>query len=120
MNDDGSLKVLNNDYIESEQKWGGGIGRATFVDPSKDDGYLQVKFVKFQPNADYKIIATDYTSYTVIYTCLAIPFGIYGQEYVWLLTRDSQFNEDIELLARQIIAEKVPLYDTDANWNRTP
>lgn len=39
-NDDGSLKVLNNDYIESEQKWGGGIGRATFVDPSKDDGYL--------------------------------------------------------------------------------
>lgn len=113
MNDDGSVRVLNNDYQDSKDKWGGGIGRATIVDPSKDEGYLKVKFVKFQPAGDYKVLETDYDNYTVIYTCMGLP-GLFNIEYVWILTRDANPSEDVINTALEVIAAKVPKYDTTA------
>jgi apolipoprotein D and lipocalin family protein len=117
--DDGDIRVLNNDYNESKQEWGGGVGKAFLVDPSKDEGYLKVKFVVFQPNADYKVIATDYETYTVIYTCFALPLHVYGQEFVWVLTRDTEMSAEIEAEVRLIIKNAVPLYDLEENWQPT-
>ena len=113
MNDDGSIRVLNNDYEEDKSEWGGGVGRATIVDPSKNEGYLKVKFVKLQPAGDYKVLETDYENYTVIYTCAGIPH-LYNIEYVWILTRDINPSEEVINMALDAIAEKVPEYNMSA------
>ena len=36
-------------------------------------------------NGDYRIVSTDYTSYSVVYTCNSHLF--YKDEYVWILSR---------------------------------
>jgi lipocalin len=62
LNDDGSVKVINSgqgvnnstNYIE---------GRATF-----DGAFGHVKFGT-NPEGDYKVLATDYESYSVVYGC---------------------------------------------------
>ena len=113
MNDDGSIRVLNNDYVEENSEWGGGVGRATIVDPSKDEGYLKVKFVPLVPAGDYKILETDYTSYTVLYTCMGLP-GVYNIEYVWILTREQDPSDEVMDHALDVIRTKVPKYDMDA------
>ena len=113
MNDDGkSIRVVNDQWIEADNKWSGGIGKATVVDPSKDEGYLQVKFGRFIPAGDYKVVETDYTSYTVIYTCTGLP-GIYNIEYVWILTRDPIPSQDVLDKAMEAIHTKIPKYDSD-------
>ena len=75
LKDDGSIRVRNNEYLTEEQKWGGGEGHAFVVDPTKDEGYLKVKFVPLTPAGDYKVIATDYDNYSVVYSCIGLgPF----------------------------------------------
>ena len=113
MNDDGSIRVLNNDYIEEKSQWSGGIGRATVVDPSKNEGYLKVKFVRFQPAGDYKVLETDYENYTVVYTCIGVPH-VFNIEYAWILTREANPSEEVMNKALSVLAAKVPKYNISA------
>ncbi len=84
--------MLNNEWYADEQKWGGGIGTAYVVDPSKDEGYLKVKFVPLIPAGDYKVIATDYDNYLVIYSCIGLG-PLLSKEYVWVLARETTVSE---------------------------
>lgn len=100
LKDDGTIRVLNNEWLADDQKWGGGLGYAFVVDPSKDEGYLKVKFVEYIPAGDYKVIATDYDNYAVIYSCIGLgPF--LSKEYVWVLARAPEVSEEskTEILA---------------------
>ena len=112
LNDDGNIAVHNNEYVESKKggSWGGAVGVATVVDPSKDEGYLTVKFNIFAPAGDYKVVETDYESYTVIYTCFGLP-SLVNIEYAWILTRDLYPSDEVMDKAYAAIAAKLPKYD---------
>ena len=108
--DDGTIRVLNNEWSEEDNEWGGGIGRATVVDPSAHEGYLKVKFVPIVPAGDYKILSTDYVNYTVVYTCSGIR-GVYNREYAWVLTREAEPSEEIVEQALSEMRRRIPRYD---------
>ena len=93
LKDDGHIRVLNNEYYTDEAQWGGGIGDAFVVDPSKDEGYLKVKFSPEIPAGDYKVIGTDYDNYLVIYSCIGLG-PLISQEYVWVLARDPVVSDE--------------------------
>ena len=40
LNEDGTIRVRNNELIEDSMEWGGGVGKVRQVDPSKNEGYL--------------------------------------------------------------------------------
>lgn len=114
LRDDGDIRVINNEW--DDNKWGGGVGKAFVVDPSKDEGYLKVKFVPLVPAGDYKVVSTDYDSYTVIYTCMGLP-GVYNIEYVWILTRDVNPSDEVMNAAFDVVKEKLPKYDLTALYS---
>ena len=111
LKDDGNIRVRNNDANPETGAWTGGEGYAFQVDPSKDDGYLKVKFVPFVPAGDYKVLSTDYDNYTVIYGCSGLPGLKYNTEYVWILTKEVNPTDDIIQTALDVVATKIPLYD---------
>jgi apolipoprotein D and lipocalin family protein len=113
LKDDGDIRVLNNEWRTDENAWGGGIGSAFVVDPSKDEGYLKVKFVPYVPAGDYKVIGTDYDNYAVIYSCIGLG-PLLSQEYVWVLARSPQQTEETK---RNILdaLELIPKYDIFTN-----
>ena len=112
MNDDGSIHVLNSEYEEDKGEWKNppAVGKATVVDPSKNEGYLKVKFGLLIPSGDYKVVETDYDSYTVIYTCTGVSH-IYNIEYVWILTRDANPSDETMQKAFDAVTNKIPGYD---------
>ena len=66
----------------------------------KDDDY--------QPN--YKVLATDYYNYSVVYSCNKNGWG--GKtEYMWILTRDSQPSASDKDKYKSIAKTAVPTYD---------
>ena len=116
---DGHIRVLNNEYYSDTQKWGGGEGDAYVVDATKDEGYLKVKFVPNVPAGDYKVIATDYDNYAVIYSCIGLgPF--LSQEYVWVLARTPEVTEATKQEVIASLKSQIPKYDIFQNGAYTP
>ena len=44
LREDGNIRIRNNEWIPEDNAWSGGDGYAYQNDPSKDEGYLKVKF----------------------------------------------------------------------------
>lgn len=77
-------------------------GYATFMDPSKPN-QLQVSFnIKFlgfglfDTMGDYNVLDTDYTNYSLVYTCSERSFWFFTlkTEYAWFLTRSLNVTEE--------------------------
>ena len=118
LNDDGTIRVRNNEYDDTKEKWGGGTGKAHFVDESKDEGYLKVKFVSLQPAGDYKVIGTDYDNYSVVYSCTNLA-GLYSFENVWILSRAEHIDATHLEEVKAIMREQIPKYDFETMSNPT-
>ena len=142
MKDNGYIKVENSnrqviklargnrfedDFIE---------GQARLKDSSQNEGKLQVKFSFLQPVwGSYNVLATDYSSYAVVYSCRTSFFGHKKSEYAWILTRkplDVNYseqdmdimNEDvmewdrIKNIAKNVLEKQVPGYDFEGSLER--
>jgi len=113
---DGTVRVQNQDYLNGE--WDGVDGFAYQKEPEKEDGYLMVQFPDF-PTGDYRVIATDYDNYAVVYACTYIPFKMVAFEQVWVLGRDPVYSQEAEEAVKAAMAAKVPLYGFEENLERT-
>lgn len=49
-----------------------------------------VRFSSFQPWGSYNVLSTDYTTYTVVYSCA--NFYLFHFEYAWVLTRSLSYD----------------------------
>ena len=109
LSDDGTIKIRNDEYYEKFDMWKGADGVGTVVDPQKHEGYLKVQ-IRDSPPGDYKIIATDYTNYSVVFSCMEV-FG-FSFENLWILTRDIKPEQKVMDEAVTAVKAKLPLY----NW----
>merc|ERR1712041_22057 len=93
--DEGEIGVLN-EFVMNVTGYGNIKGNARFANPDDPEvrAELIVGFGPFQTDhANYNVIETDYTTYSVVYTCS--PFlKIFRQESLWLLTREQVPTEE--------------------------
>ena len=94
LQEDGTLKVINTCLLDSG--YYPAIGTAYCED--NGTGQCYVRFSRFQPWGDYKVLETDYDNYSVVWSCSS--FWLFHVEYSWILARESGYNYDpaIELL----------------------
>ena len=88
---DGKLKVVNSELRENGE-WNVVEGEAYCEGTAAQ---CHVRFSSFAPWGDYEVIDTDYTNYTVIYSCT--DFVVFHDEIGWILTRTPDFNIDSQL-----------------------
>ena len=87
LNADGSVRVINRGFSESENKWKQVQGRAVFVN-RPDQGYLKVSF--FGPfYGSYVIIDLDFERYHWALVCGP------DRSYLWILARSPSLDETI-------------------------
>ena len=111
LRDDGDLDVLNRavwwpwTFLSYPLEFLGSCDAATGKckvgrDPSTKTEY------------NYEIIDTDYTSYTIIYSCESVFGGLAYQEYMWFLAREPHISASLyeSLVAK--MKEALPHY-----WN---
>merc|ERR1712037_803509 len=97
--DEGDEVGVFNEYVSEVTGYGNIKGSARFADPSSGRGELIVGFGPFGRKkraffgdgnrANYLVVKTDYTSYSVVYNCNPVG-AILKKESLWLLTRDQQ------------------------------
>lgn len=80
-----SVQVNNTGWKYLSGYYDNAIGEAVIL----GDGKLGVRFYEFQPYEDYWVLSTDYTSYSIVWSCTESPRGpvMFNSQYLWLLTR---------------------------------
>ena len=66
-------------------------------------GQCQVKFNMFQPWGAYNVLQTDYTSYTIVYSCSGILANMIKLDWMWILTREPLVPNSQEWLDMQAL-----------------
>ena len=73
--------------------------------------HCKVGFFLFR-NGDYRVLDTDYTTYSVVYSCTPFLF-FWKTEYIWILTRAHSPNAATIAAAENVAKTKIPGYSFD-------
>lgn len=112
-NADGSLHVRNS-------QWNSLTGMREAIEGSAIcvAGQCTADFFSFAPKADYRVVHTDYTSHSVVYSCQDLPLG-YRLEDFWLISREQTLDQAVIDAAHEIVKSRIPNYDIDNNLHIT-
>lgn len=81
------VKVVNSQTVAGFQN--NITGTATVTEPSKNEGKLTVAFFGEQDeDSNYWVLDTDYTTYTVVWSCQNRFFDTFNTQFLWILTRE--------------------------------
>ena len=82
------FEVYNSGYSLQDDKFEEATGKGRFTKGAQG----KVSFSFFMPPGDYKVLATDYESYALVYSCSRFLF--WESEYAWIMTRAAIMTED--------------------------
>ncbi|XP_060950174.1 apolipoprotein Db [Limanda limanda] len=80
---DGTIRVLNSQFDRNKTRTG--EGTAVVRDP-REAAKLGVSFSYFSPYSPYWVLSTDYSGFTVVYSCNDF-FRVFHVDFAWILTR---------------------------------
>lgn len=89
LNPNNTVKVVNSQYKDSGYTSMEGVA---YCEASKS-GQCYVKFSANQPWGDYEVVATDYQTYSIVYSCTNLYLAHYS--IAWVLARDSTFDPTV-------------------------
>ena len=110
LNQDSSITVLNSQYLVEEAEKTNITGTAHCT-----GAQCSVKFFTYAPAGDYRVVATDYEDFSIVYSCNDI-LGIAKLEYLWILSRqhDIELNTNLGTTwdeIKEIIEREIPNFD---------
>jgi apolipoprotein D and lipocalin family protein len=82
----GQIVVFNSEY--KNNAWSSYKGSATCQ--SSSPAHCAVKFFPLAPAGDYRVVETDYTSYSLVFSCMANGSG--HDMWFWILARKQNFD----------------------------
>ena len=102
INADGSISVVDAYYNKDKDTFGGVSGSIRF-----DGAKGRIKFPWF-PSGNYFVVATDYTSFTIVYNCRSCLLN--RHETAWILTREKNPPHEVIVNALKLLKERLPVY----------
>uniref|UniRef100_A0A3B4A9I1 Apolipoprotein D n=1 Tax=Periophthalmus magnuspinnatus TaxID=409849 RepID=A0A3B4A9I1_9GOBI len=86
---DGAVGVHNSELLpDGNINWI--KGTAKVEDPAQP-AILSVSFFKGLPDSPYMVLSTDYSSYSLVYSC-SDYLGLFHIDFAWILSRTRQLN----------------------------
>ena len=110
---DGSVNIRNSKLPASGYRYETDESATPKIDSA---AHYDVKESDFNPNAEFRIVSTDYENYAVVYACSPLPL-MFKNDDVWIYTRKSNNTEEFIESLVAIAKAKIPTYDVNALYN---
>ena len=110
-NPDGTITVHNSLVNPYTNRVDDVVGSAVCEGPQ-----CKVGFFIFR-NGDYRVVSTDYTTYSVVYSC-SNKWFIFSYDTTWILTRAQAPSAGTMDTANNVVSTSLPAYSTD-NFHNT-
>ena len=111
LNADKTVLVRNSGYNIDTKNFSAIAGKARF-----DGAFGHLKFFPLQPEGQYQVVATDYTSFAVVFSCT--DFYFVKSTTAYILTRQQNPPQSVIDHAVQLLIDQVPDYTLD-RYRRT-
>jgi len=84
----GSVRVFNTQINSQTGELQSALGSARPLDPTKNEAKLMVNFPFMGPlESPYWVLDTDYTGYSIVWSCRPAPDGVNSYQTYWFLSR---------------------------------
>ena len=110
-NADGSIAVRNTEYNEKKD-----TVEEAYATAKCNGAQCKVYFTPFA-GGDYRVLATDYENYSVVYSCEDL-LGV-KDEMIWVLTRAQKISPEVKDHVVGVLGDKIPNYDLANNLHIT-
>jgi len=92
--EDGGVDVDNRDYVIATDSFRSdeyGIDKSFGEAYCSDwtSGLCHVRFFTLTPWGNYEVLDTDYTTYSIVYSCTTSVGGAFRPRFMWVLTREA-------------------------------
>ncbi|KAF4524579.1 hypothetical protein B566_EDAN008534 [Ephemera danica] len=101
-NGDGSISLVG-EALESDGTPSTTTGTATFIDPTANEGLLNLEIPQYGLNVPLTIVDTDYTGFSLSFSCVDLPGGTSSQ-MAWIHTRERMPSQATMDAARAVAA----------------
>ena len=106
INADRTLRVINSQFDNATQTFTTVDGNAVCDGPQ-----CAVTFFSFSPPGDYRVMATDYENFALVYACRNVSSA--KVDFAWVLTRERHPKQEFIDKALATLNERVPEFTTD-------
>ncbi|WAR11660.1 APOD-like protein [Mya arenaria] len=89
---DGHIRIFNSGFKDNNPI--NATGDA-YIPDLKNPAKLKLRFSSLAPYGDYWVLDTDYTDYTLIYSCSGV-LGITHYEFAWILARQPTISAEVK------------------------
>lgn len=104
LRDDGLIKVQNSQFNAFTNKVDDVVGSAKCNGAQCKVGFFLTR------NGDYRVLSTDYTNYSVVYSC-STKWFFFKNEYIWVLARTPTIDASTIAAVDSVITSKIPAYE---------
>ncbi|KAL6097585.1 apod [Pungitius sinensis] len=102
LNDDGTVRVLNSQLQDGEVN----VAEGTAVVLSETEpAKLGVRFSIFSPRGPYWVLSTDYTNYSVVYSCTGF-LSVFHVDFAWILSRSRSLPQQTVAQAKDLMTRQ--------------
>uniref|UniRef100_A0A3Q0R232 Apolipoprotein D n=1 Tax=Amphilophus citrinellus TaxID=61819 RepID=A0A3Q0R232_AMPCI len=98
---DGTIRVLNSQVEDGVRKF---LEGTAVVPHPQEPAKLGVSFSYFTPYGPYWVLETNYTNYTIVYSCTDI-LRIFHFNYAWILARLPSLPPEMVHYAKQLLTD---------------
>ncbi|XP_050405749.1 apolipoprotein D-like [Patella vulgata] len=95
---DGHIKVYNQGFSNGKTVFAEGDA---YIPDKADASKLSLRFTNAAPYGHYWVLDTDYTTYTVVFSCESLG-GLAHIEFAWILTRNNTISDSLKQKVFQI------------------
>ena len=92
-----TIQITNLEYGSTmyPHQWTGLVATGEEAKTNSGRAWYNMWYYEYSVSSDYRVLDTDYDTYSLIYSCQEAPFGLMSIESIWVMSRTHTLSDEV-------------------------